>query len=282
MTIFTDQIRPLYRYLRDFIYFSFPARKTRHGFKYIGSQHRFLFSADELGSILLVRSLAPKLKSFLNVGANSGYYCLLAETLGLEVICFEPERASFRLLQRNLQLNASSVLAIPLAVSSQRGRAKFFGSGTAGSLVRGVSGTPQWNYQEVLTDCLDNLFSLGGIAPQPTDSLWLLDCEGAEPEVLKGAIKLLTNIHPIIIVEYVPLRNQHCWYDSITNLQQYGYTHALACSTLVNGPQLWTSLSALNTLGTKFKDNILLISDYHHQKFLSCLPQGGPFSHQLL
>ncbi len=136
-----DLIRQFFRLLRDWFKAALPARGTGHGFRFIGSQRRFRLPGDGLGRIEALRRLAPGLRGFLNVGANAGFYCLLAERLGIEAVGFEPVPTAFRLLQRNLGLNHSSCLAIPAAVAAGRGRATFYGTGTAGSLLQGLSGS---------------------------------------------------------------------------------------------------------------------------------------------
>ncbi|MBD2548365.1 FkbM family methyltransferase [Microcystis elabens FACHB-917] len=271
-----DQIRPLFRRLRDRSQAALPARDTGHGFRFIGSQRRFRHACDELGTIEVLRRLAPGLRGFLNVGANAGFYCLLAEALGLEAVGFEPEPTAFRLLQRNLGLNRSSCLAIPAAVAAGLGRATFYGTGTAGSLLQGLSGTPRWDRRAVTTVPLDGLFAPGGIAPRPTDSLWLLDCEGAEPDALRGARQLLEATHPLLVLELAPSRNHQAWLHCLVDLRLCAYTHLLGCSSLVEGPGRWRPLTADAADDRAFHDNVLVVAEAHHQAFLGDLPLGGP------
>jgi FkbM family methyltransferase len=270
-----DQIRPLFRRLRDRYQTALPAQPSDHGFRFAGSQQRFRHACEELGTIEVLKRLAPELRSFLNVGANAGYYCLLAEALGLEAMGFEPEQAAFRLLQRNLSLNDSSCLAIPAAVAASRGRASFYGTGTAGSLLEGLSGTPRWDHRSVITIPLDALFAKGGITEGPTDSLWLLDCEGAEPDALQGAQLLLRATHPLLVLELAPERNRQAWLQCLDDLRLLTYSHLLACSSLVDGPARWRPLTADAIDDCAFHDNVLVVAEAHHQVFLSRLPSGS-------
>lgn len=271
-----DQIRPLFRRVRDRIQVSLPARDTGHGFHFAGSQRRFRHSPDELGTIEVLRRLAPGLSHFLNVGANAGYYCLLAETLGLLPVALEPEPAAFLLLQRNLSHNDSRCVAIPAAVAASLGRATFYGTGTAGSLLSGISGTPRWDRSTVTTLTLDGLFAPGGIAPHPTDSLWLFDCEGAEPDALSGARQLLQATHPLLVLELAPGRNHQAWLQCFLDLQNCGYTHLLACSSLMDaGAVRWRHLAPEAVEDPAFHDNVLLVSPVHHKELLHVIP-GAP------
>lgn len=270
-----DQIRPLFRRLRDRYQSALPAQPSGHGFRFAGSQHRFRHACDELGTIEVLRRLAPGLRGFINVGANAGFYCLLAESHGLEAVGFEPEPAAFRLLQRNLGLNHSSCLAIPAAVAANRGRANFYGTGTAGSLLEGLSGTPRWDRRTVTTIRLDDLFAQGGITAGPTDSLWLLDCEGAEPDALRGGRQLLQATHPLLVLELAPDRSRRAWLQCLEDLRLCAYSHLLACSSLVEGPARWRPLTPDAVDDTAFHDNVLIVAESHHQSFLSKLQAGG-------
>jgi FkbM family methyltransferase len=268
-----NQIRPLFRRLRDRVQTAMPSRETGFGFSFIGSQIRFRHSSDELGTIEVLSRLAPGLTHFLNVGANAGFYCLLAESLGLQAFGFEPEPSAFRLFQRNLCNNRSACIAIPAAVAACSGRATFYGTGTAGSLLEGISGTPRWDRQTVTTLTLDGLFEAGGIADHSTDSLWLLDCEGAEPDALAGASRLLQATHPLLILELVPGRNHQSWFHCIKDLQRFGYTHLLACSSLLDQAQVrWRSLTPEALDDPAFYDNVLVVAQPYHQGLLHALP----------
>lgn len=271
-----DQIRPVFRRLRDRYQTARPARPSGHGFLFVGSQQRFKHSRDELGTIEVLKRLAPRLRHFLNVGANAGYYCLLAETLHLDAVAFEPEPAAFRLLQRNLGLNRSSCVAIPVAVAARPGRASFFGTGTAGSLLEGLSGTPRWDRRTVTTVRLDDFFAQGGITPASTDSIWLLDCEGSEPEALQGGRQLLELTHPLLLLELVAERSFQAWQQCLEDLRIAGYSHLLACSSLVEGPARWRALTPDAADDPAFHDNVLVVAEAHHQNFLGRLPAGGP------
>ena len=271
-----NQIRPLFRRLRDWAQAALPSRDTDHGFRFAGSQRRFRLASDELGTIEVLRRLAPELDRFLNVGANAGFYCMLAESLGLQSLGFEPEPAAFQLFQRNLCHNRSGCVAIPAAVAARSGCATFYGTGTAGSLLAGISGTPRWDRQTVTTLTLDSLFAPGGIAEQSTDSLWLLDCEGAEPEALRGASQLLQATHPFLILELAPGRNHQAWLHCIDDLQRFGYTHLLACSSLVEAEQTrWRRLTLDAIDDPDFHDNVLVVAESHHEGLLHHFP-GAP------
>ncbi|MEB3335632.1 MAG: FkbM family methyltransferase [Cyanobacteriota bacterium] len=272
-----NQLKPLYRRCRDLWHHSQPPAPTDHGFQFVGSQRRFRQAPEEQGTALALAKLAPALDRFLNIGANAGYFSLLADRLGLDVIAFEPEPAAFRLLQRNLALNDCRALAIPAAVGDQWHRQSFFGTGTAGSLLRGLSGTPQWDRQRVTVIPLDQL-GMPRTTPPPS-MLWLLDCEGAEPLVLQGATATLQHFQPLLILEWQPRRDPELWAASVDLLLDLGFSHLLACSSLVTGEPLTDRLCTERLADGRFLDNVLIFSLPRHGDLVARLraphPPGG-------
>ncbi len=123
---------------------------------------------------------------------------------------------------------------------------------------------------------LDGHFAPWRIAPRPTDSLWLLDCEGAEPDALRGDRQLLEATHPLLVLELAPSRNHQAWLQCLEDLRLCAYTHPLACSSLVEGPGRRRPLTADAADDLAFHDNVLVVAEAHHQVFLGNLPPGGP------
>jgi FkbM family methyltransferase len=264
-----NQLKPLYRRCRDLWQRRQPPTLTAHGFRFVGSQRRFRQAPEERGTALALAKLAPALDRFLNIGANAGYFCLLADRLGLDVMAFEPEPTAFRLLQRNLALNDSRVLAIPAALGHRWQRQSFFGTGTAGSLLRGLSGTPGWDRQRVTVIPFDQL-GVPLFSPAPV-TLWLLDCEGAEPLVLEGARHSLGHLKPLLILEWQPGRDPRLWSACVDLLLELGFSHLLACSSLLGGEPLWDQLSHARLDDPRFLDNVLVFSQARHGELVARL-----------
>ena len=256
--------KPFYRRARDTAYSVLPIRTCKEGFKFEGSLDRFENSADEVGTQIAIKLLAPKLKRFINPGANAGYFCLLAEKFGLTCIAFEPESKMFRRLRRNLAANNSSCIAIPAALSNTRGTAEFFGTGTAGSLIPGLSGTPSWDKQTVPTVQVDQF--LGSIAGT---ELWLMDCEGAEPLIIEGSRNYIQSNQPLFIIEYASSRDPEGWRNIAKLLHSCGYNQCLAVSSLADQTHL--SVFSIDELADHPSDNILFFNSNQHQEVVSQL-----------
>jgi len=256
--------KPFYRRVRDTAYSLLPIRTCKEGFKFEGSLDRFENSADEVGTKIAIKLLAPKLTRFVNPGANAGYFCLLAEKFGLACIAFEPESKMFKRLRRNLAANNSSCIAIPAALSNTHGTAEFFGTGTAGSLISGLSGTPSWDKQTVPTIQVDQF--LGSIIGT---ELWLMDCEGAEPLIIQGSKNYIESNQPLFIIEYEPSRDPEGWRNITNFLRSCGYNQCAAVSSLAEQTRL--SVFSIDELRDHPGDNILFFNSNHHQEVVSQL-----------
>ena len=102
--------------------------RTRHGFLFVGSRV-FLKESWERHEQDLISLLLLKADLFVNVGANVGYYCLLAQSRGVKTIAFEPESKNCELFVRNMSNNGFSdnIVLFPVAVGDVPGFADIHG-----------------------------------------------------------------------------------------------------------------------------------------------------------
>ncbi len=151
----------------------------------------------------LLRTVLQPGASFWDVGANIGYFSLLAATVvgpRGQVVAWEPGPEAFQQLQDNIALNnVLQVYALPLAVADQEGTARLYlhgGEADTGATL--FQGGARSQYHEVQTTTLDTFFRQhGGPPPQ----LLKIDVEGAELAVLQGAVSLLADHSPLLLVE---------------------------------------------------------------------------------
>lgn len=146
---------------------------------------------------------------FIDVGANIGTYSLhfSRNPAFQELWAFEPDPRNYAQFSANLWLNqaANRVRLFKTALSSKKGHATFymnkperapggpqFNTGTS-SLVRD---TPHHRPITVETARLDDLIALRG-----RRVLVKIDVEGAEHEVLQGAIEFLESNFCVVMVE---------------------------------------------------------------------------------
>jgi FkbM family methyltransferase len=134
---------------------------------------------------------------FYDIGANVGAYSLIAaKATGnrARVFAFEPSPSSFRDLFRNVLLNdcAESVTPLPLVLWSESRLLSFrfrsLRSGAARHRVSSHLGLGGPLVTRVLGVCLDDLVERFGV-PVPNHAK--IDVDGAELEVLRGAVRTL-------------------------------------------------------------------------------------------
>ena len=131
-----------------------------------------------------------------DVGANVGFYTLLAATLAGpsgRVYAFEPLPRNLTLLKRHVQMNQlTNVQVMEGAVSDKSGTARF----STGEIPEMTHLSPEGQI-DVQTFQLDELISSGRLPPP---RVMKVDVEGAEADVLSGARELLQRHKPILLL----------------------------------------------------------------------------------
>lgn len=167
----------------------------------------------------------------LDIGANIGYYTLLAASVignSHHVYAFEPQPRVARNLRANVVLNRlSNVTIFEFALSDREGQAEFFlpeyGVEGHGSLAdngrfRVMSRIP------VVTRPLDTVLAE---MSEPKIGLIKMDAEGAELSILRGASRLLASPdRPFIIFEACEENTRAFGYsvfDLLMFIQSFGY-----------------------------------------------------------
>jgi FkbM family methyltransferase len=137
----------------------------------------------------------------VDVGANVGEFTLFAATRGASVISIEPDRRNIEALERNTS-DYPSVTRFQLACAERDGEATFYGypEGADSSLIEPETWSDKYT---VPTRRLDALLVENGITR--VDVL-KCDAEGAEPEVLRGALGILPLVR-VLVLDVSPERD---------------------------------------------------------------------------
>jgi FkbM family methyltransferase len=132
------------------------------------------------------RRLLREAHVVVDVGANIGWYSLLAARSGASVYAFEPEPVNFGYLQRSIEVNGfKNVHAFPYAVWNHDGEAYLTVADSDNKGIHSMVRDVGKQKVKVTSRKLDSLLS-----DQVIDIL-KLDAEEAEPEVLLGAQQLI-------------------------------------------------------------------------------------------
>jgi FkbM family methyltransferase len=164
----------------------------------------FLFGTHDLEvQYVLGRLLRPGMTVY-DVGANVGFTAVLAAkqvSPGGRVVCFEPLQDNAEQLRHNARLNGFSAIAVRVeALGRSDGEVEFTlsHSPTWGRLSE-AGATPQASGTiRVAVRSLDSIRAHEMIV---LPELIKMDVEGAEADVLAGALGLLAEAKPILVIE---------------------------------------------------------------------------------
>lgn len=142
--------------------------------------------------------------TFVDVGAHVGKYTLaVASNPTNRVVALEPDKESYRALEKNIRLNGfKNVVAVNCAAWSKDGRIKFY---SVSDLTGGSSPIYHSNYRMDSTNTetvqglkVDTLLQGSGFKKV---DLVKIDVEGTESEALKGMTRTMMRDKPTILFE---------------------------------------------------------------------------------
>lgn len=157
------------------------------------------FAADEV--LLLNKILKPNMV-FVDIGANVGYFSLIAAKLvgdQGQVYAFEPDPENFKLLEKNIKVNNyKNIIAINKAISNKSGKARLYlePDNLCGHSLVAKNGN---KFVEVETIILDEFLKNKKI------DVIKIDVEGFEPAAFEGMKNTIKNNDKIsMITEFYP------------------------------------------------------------------------------
>lgn len=142
-----------------------------------------------------------------DVGANIGYISLLlahAARPNGQVFAFEALPANVERIRRNIALNGleNQIMPVPQAVADQGGELTFYVHESVGmGKVAGSAGRPQEQYQAEITVKALSLDEFVYQQGNPAPDIVKMDIEGGEVLALPGMQRILTEHHPLLLLE---------------------------------------------------------------------------------
>ncbi|MHC1610633.1 MAG: FkbM family methyltransferase [Candidatus Methanospirareceae archaeon] len=143
-------------------------------------------------------------KTVLDIGANIGYYALLAGKYAEKVYAFEPDFRNFKMLVNNIKLNdMENIEPLNFAVSDREGEIEFFMNTEACNSSKVALDTPSENYVEtkVKSIVIDRFVKENEISVDVVR----FDTEGYEYFILKGMRETINRDRPSMFLEIHPL-----------------------------------------------------------------------------
>ncbi len=199
----------LYQVMRDSQIRVRVPKENPLGFKFTGNSEIGMEQGTfEIQETEVVKKCLNYVDTFINIGANIGYYCCIALQQGKKTIAFEPIDTNLKHLYVNIKTNNwdNDIEIFPLALGNKTEIASIYGTGTGASLVKGWAGTSEYDSKLIPVSTLDKVLAnrLAGMK-----CLFLVDIEGAEKSMLQGALIHLTMVpKPIWLVEITITEHQ--------------------------------------------------------------------------
>lgn len=188
--------------------------------------------------------------SFLDVGANTGYYTLLAAALGSEEVrSYEPVPQICEIIRCNIfhtfNLHQHPISVYPIALSNLDGEDQLFVPDPSHGLIE-TSSSLNSSFKKshayslrIIKSTLDTHIRENPLNDN-TVVVIKIDVESHEPEVLEGASSLIDNRRPIVIAEILPGFRPE-WFENWAN--QYNYDHYIldSCKGAIKSNQVRAS-----------------------------------------
>lgn len=146
---------------------------------------------------VLERELNPD-SVFVDIGANMGWFTLLAASLARQVIAIEPNPNNVQLIYRSLMANGFDHVRVLEYAATDRPsllRLNFLRSNGSVSAVESTGGTSTIVQGRPLDDLLKDVARVDVVK---------MDIEGHEPVALRGMIDTLTRHRPVLVFEFHP------------------------------------------------------------------------------
>jgi len=160
-------------------------------------KYLFLYGCWEPECTRIFKEMLPKGAKVLELGANIGYYALLAARSAERVYAIEPEPQNAALLRKNVTLNLwdDRIEVYELAASDSIGKASLYVSEnrTMAKLAE-LSDSPEGSYIDIETTTIDEF-----LKDEEVDVI-RMDVEGAEWFIIKGMRNILEGIKPLILI----------------------------------------------------------------------------------
>lgn len=142
--------------------------------------------------------------TFLDIGANMGYYSILAAKIvgkNGKVYSFEPYQPNINLIFLNSRLNkVDNIFLYPFALADKRAAFVVYTVDTNAGLLEYSGGLEDFSSRDIVYSAtLDEL--LAGV---DQIDIIKIDVEGFEYKALSGGINLLKKHNPIIFSEFLP------------------------------------------------------------------------------
>lgn len=186
--------------------------------------------------LLIAKVVSARPTAFFDVGANTGFYSLIAANAGaVQVNAFEPVPVIADVMAANLNCNyrerSCPIKIHRYALSDHNGKAELFVPHQGHGLVEtSCSLNPDFRAQHSgsiqVNLCTLDEFCASNIFPDDLSLVLKIDVESFEQQVLTGAELIVSKKRPIIFLEILP-ESDLAYYYQWMNRHEYNHFHLL-------------------------------------------------------
>jgi FkbM family methyltransferase len=227
--------------------------------------HRFLYYHVDLSAapeILLMRQLLSSEDVVADVGANIGYFSLVAAKYAGRVFAIEASPSTCVKLRQNLSLNpdlAQRIQDCCVGLAAEEGSAVLYNSLAQPDLASLQPLTCADTYTETI-----HVTTLDALLGEERLSFLKIDVEGGEWAVLQGAAQHLQRDRPLMLVELIELfqmRSGSSCQTIVDHLQQLHYSGWIVTSSQSGQPDIKIEPLDLALLPSDAANNVLFVPD---------------------
>lgn len=164
----------------------------------------------------LERELTPE-STFVDIGANMGWFTLLGADLARRVIAIEPNHNNVQLLYRSLLTNQFTNVQVHECAVTDEPRLLELNFLHSNGAVMAI-GEMRESTTVVRGDSLDNL-----LRDVDHIDVMKMDIEGHEPVALRGMVHILTHHRPVLLAEFHPMAIR-----AISNVEPEAFLRSLS------------------------------------------------------
>lgn len=166
-------------------------------------QQLFWYGYYEKDAILTWEQMIHTNAVVLDIGANTGYYSIIAAKRSRHTYAFEPGSSNRKKLEENIQLNKLvNITVLPYAVSDKQGKAELHIAGDDNTGMNSLEQTGNFSGRKEVVNIttIDYWVTENRIAGI---GLVKIDVEGSEMKVLKGMQAVIEEHKPVFFMEVI-------------------------------------------------------------------------------
>lgn len=166
-------------------------------------KYLFWYGAYEKKEVTTMQTLLNADSVVVDIGANIGYYSLMAaqKAAAGNIYSFEPVTNNLQKLERNISLNGLAIIhPIQAAISNVSGSTTIYISDDDNSGMSGLRSAENFSGQSETVKCL-TLDEAVLEYNLPKIDLIKIDVEGSEVNVLQGMKRIRTEQRPLLLIE---------------------------------------------------------------------------------